>query len=80
MQGWEYNNLVSGGGQAGSGTPPLSAALQPTPQRQQQFTFGIYSTTPPATDPESILQRADEVNTVRRMLSNPNTRFLLYTS
>ncbi|WP_069804858.1 tetratricopeptide repeat protein [Thermogemmatispora onikobensis] len=79
MQGWEYNNLVSGGGQPGGGAPPLSAALQPTPQRQQQLTFGIYSTTPPATEPECILQRADEVNAVRRMLSNPNTSAVFLT-
>jgi tetratricopeptide (TPR) repeat protein len=77
MQGWEYNNLVAAGQMQGS--LPLASALQPLPQRQQQFTFGIYSTTPPATEPERILQRADEVNAVRRMLSNPGTSAVFLT-
>jgi tetratricopeptide (TPR) repeat protein len=81
MQGWDYNRpgameQVQGFSQ---GAALFSSAIQPTLQRREQFTFGIYSTTPPATEPERILQRADEVNAVRRMLSNPHTSAVFLT-
>jgi tetratricopeptide (TPR) repeat protein len=35
--------------------------------------FGITTTTPPPIDPQLVMQRLDEVNTVQRMLSDPST-------
>ncbi len=37
------------------------------------YTFGLQATTPPPTDPGSIMQRADEVNTLQRLISDPQT-------
>ncbi|GAC1394310.1 MAG: hypothetical protein NVS4B11_35860 [Ktedonobacteraceae bacterium] len=38
----------------------------------QSFTFGV-RTTPPSTDPNVIMQRADDVNTIQRMLTDTQT-------
>lgn len=35
--------------------------------------FGIATTTPPPLDPQLIMQRADEIKTVQRMLAEPST-------
>src|SRR5690242_643821 len=35
--------------------------------------FSIYTTVPPATDPQRVLPRADDVSTILRMLSEPRT-------
>jgi tetratricopeptide (TPR) repeat protein len=39
--------------------------------------MSIHTTTPPATDPPQILQRADEVHTVLRMLGEPETSVIV---
>jgi tetratricopeptide (TPR) repeat protein len=45
------------------------SVIQPQTQSQQQnISFGIHTTTPPPIDPQVIMQRADEVGTIQRML------------
>jgi tetratricopeptide (TPR) repeat protein len=44
------------------------SATHPQIQQQQRFSFGINTTTPPPLDPQVIMQRADEVNTIQRMI------------
>ena len=41
------------------------------PGRTDLIPFGIYATTPPPIDGGEVIQRADEVNTVLRLLSDP---------
>ncbi len=48
-------------------------------QQPQVFRLSIYSTVPPLTDPRIVLQRADEVNTVLRMLSDAQTSTVVLT-
>jgi tetratricopeptide (TPR) repeat protein len=48
-------------------------------QQREHFTFSIQSMVPPPTDMTTILQRADEVNTVQRMLSEPQTCTVILT-
>ncbi len=63
--------------------PPGNMELIPTvllrtPQRQP-FSFSFATTIPPATDPLTIVQRADEVNTLQRMLNEAQTSILTLT-
>ena len=48
-------------------------------QQPHVFRLSIYSTVPPLTDPRIVLQRADEVNTVLRMLSDAQTSTVVLT-
>ncbi|MBE3558650.1 MAG: AAA family ATPase, partial [Ktedonobacteraceae bacterium] len=45
----------------------------------QMTTYGLYSLTPPPTDPPAIMQRADEVNAVLRMLTDKHTSAVILT-
>ncbi|HLJ34487.1 MAG TPA: tetratricopeptide repeat protein, partial [Ktedonobacteraceae bacterium] len=63
--------------------PPTNMTLQPvalprTPQHRL-FTTGFDATSPPLTDPATIMQRADEVNALQRMLSEPQTSIITLT-
>ena len=63
--------------------PPGNMELIPTmllrtPQRQP-FSFSFATTKPPTTDPLTTVQRADEVNTLQRMLNEPQTSVLTLT-
>src|SRR5437660_7495845 len=51
------------------GFSPAESAMQ----QVSSFAFGISATVPPPTDPPMIVQRADEVNTVLRMLNDAQT-------
>ncbi len=57
--------------------PPGNMALNPiTPPRTSQhrpFTCSFDTTSPPPTDMATIMQRADEVNALQRILSEPQT-------
>jgi hypothetical protein len=44
-----------------------------TMKPRQSVTFSIYTTTPPPTDPLTVMQRADDINTMQRMLSDAHT-------
>ncbi|MDQ2902671.1 MAG: tetratricopeptide repeat protein [Chloroflexota bacterium] len=57
----------------------MSSSMPYTVRQPERFTFGIHATTPPSTDPTMVLQRADEVNSVRRMLSNPQVSAVMIT-
>ncbi len=46
---------------------------EPAMQQVSSFAFGISATTPPPTDSPMIVQRADEVNTILRMLNDAQT-------
>lgn len=46
---------------------------EPAMQQPAAFAFGVSATVPPATEPPMIVQRADEVNTVLRMLNDAQT-------
>ncbi len=64
--------------------PPESTYMLATvrlkaPQPRRNFTFGIDSTVPPATDAKTVMQRGDEVNTVLRMLTDLQTSTILLT-
>lgn len=74
MQGMDYNNRIS---QQLPGGDSLSPTMQPGMQPRE--TFSIQSTVPPPTEMTTILQRADEVNTVQRMLSEPQTSTVILT-
>src|ERR1700730_12443640 len=56
-----------------SHNPIKPEQAQVTPQTTQFYTFSLHATTPPPTDPPAIMQRADEVNTIQRMMSDPQT-------
>ncbi len=43
------------------------------PGARQSIAFGIHTTTPPPTDPLTVMQRADDVNTMQRMLNDVHT-------
>ena len=63
--------------------PPTNMELNPvvlprTPQRRL-FTAGFDTTSPPLTDPATIMQRADEVNALQRMLSEPQSSIITLT-
>lgn len=49
------------------------SARQPGVAETQPFAFGINSLKPPPTDSPRIMQRADEVNTIQRMLTDERT-------
>ncbi len=49
-----------------------------TPQRQS-FTASLDTTSPPSTDMATIMQRADEVNALQRILSEATTRVVTLT-
>src|SRR5437016_4365969 len=56
----------------------LEQARKPMPdpsevQLLQQAAFRIAATTPPPTDPQMTMQRADEINTVQLMLNDGHT-------
>lgn len=42
----------------------------PHQMQQHLVAFGVNTTTPPSIDPQMIMQRADEVNTIQRMLTD----------
>ncbi len=46
------------------------SAIQPGKQSSRLFTFGINTTLPPPTDPQTIMQRADEVTALQRKLND----------
>lgn len=48
-------------------------------QQSVRFEFGLQSGLPPSTDARTVLQRADEVGTILRMLSSPQTCTLVMT-
>lgn len=50
----------------------IPTMLLRTPQRQP-FSFSFDAITPPTTDPATIMQRADEVNTLQSMLGDAQT-------
>ena len=63
--------------------PPGNMELIPTmllrtPQRHP-FTYSFDTTTPPATDPQIIAQRTDEVNTLQHMLNEAQTSVITLT-
>ncbi len=47
------------------------SVIQPQLSDTQPAFFGITTTTPPPIDPQSMMQRADEVNTIQGMLNDP---------
>ncbi len=49
------------------------AAMKPDIQKSYPFIFDIHTTTPLPTDPLTVMQRADEVGTIQRMLSDAHT-------
>ncbi|HVB25900.1 MAG TPA: tetratricopeptide repeat protein [Ktedonobacteraceae bacterium] len=62
---------------------PENMALKPialprTPQ-QELFTFSFDTTKPPVTDPATIMQRADEVSALQRMLGETQTSVVTLT-
>jgi tetratricopeptide (TPR) repeat protein len=64
--------------------PPESTYMLATvrlkaPQPRRNFTFGIDSTVPPATDSNTVMQRGDEVTAVLRMLTDLQTSTILLT-
>lgn len=61
--------------------PPGSAELLPTMQLKtpqlRAYAFNIDATVPPPTDPDTIVQRAEEVDALQQMLMNPDTSAIL---
>ncbi len=49
------------------------ATKSPGIQQLYPLAFDIHTAVPPPTDPQTIMQRADEVNTIQRMLSDAQT-------
>src|SRR5579859_4431892 len=52
-------------------TPEQPSSMAPSPS--SLFTFEIDASTPPPVDAAVIMQRADEVNTIQRMLTEAQT-------
>src|SRR5450432_171180 len=50
-----------------------SASMPPGKRQSQPLALDIHTCMPPPTDPLTIMQRADEVNTIQRMLSDAQT-------
>jgi tetratricopeptide (TPR) repeat protein len=50
-----------------------SASMPPGKRQSQPLAVDIHTYMPPPTDPLTIMQRADEVNTIQRMLSDAQT-------
>jgi len=50
-----------------------STDKMPGIQQLHPLAFDIHTAAPPPTDPQTIMQRADEVNTIQRMLSDAQT-------
>ncbi|GCE10212.1 tetratricopeptide repeat protein [Tengunoibacter tsumagoiensis] len=48
-------------------------------QRRSTTAFGVTSLTPPPTDPQTTMQRTDEVNTIQRMLREAQTSAVFLT-
>lgn len=69
MQWKDTQNVV----ETPPGTIPTSFPGQSHEQKTRLFTFEINATTPPPTDARTIVQRADDVNTIQRMLSEQHT-------
>ncbi|HTK09958.1 MAG TPA: tetratricopeptide repeat protein [Ktedonobacteraceae bacterium] len=47
------------------------------PQTPLFYSFSLHATTPPPTNPDSIMQRADEVNALQRMMSDPQASAIM---
>ena len=53
------------------------SVIQPQLPDTQPAFFGITTTTPPPIDPQSMMHRADEVNTIQRMLNDQLTNAVM---
>ena len=53
------------------------ALAEMKPGVRQSVAFGIHTTTPPPTDPLTVMQRVDDVNTMQRMLNDAHTSAVL---
>lgn len=56
-----------------------SQAQQSQAQQSALVAFGMNATTPPPLDTQTIMQRADEVNTIQRMLNDAQTNAVVLT-
>lgn len=72
QQGMPVNRSLQS--QSSNATPSGSLA-----NSSARYTFGINAITPPPTNPETIMQRADEVTTIQRMMSDAHTSAVMLT-
>lgn len=58
-----------------AGTPPfeLPEKLEQEPSQKPFIAFGLSSSTPPIIDPQTTMQRADEINAIQLMLKDHRT-------
>ncbi|GCF07452.1 tetratricopeptide repeat protein [Dictyobacter arantiisoli] len=58
-----YNTVLS----------PTPIAVEPARDQSARVAFGINATTPPLANPQTTMQRADEINTIQRMFGDVHT-------
>jgi tetratricopeptide (TPR) repeat protein/energy-coupling factor transporter ATP-binding protein EcfA2 len=75
MQGGEQRNFLE---QSARSDYQLST-MQPQEEQKTFAAFGINATMPPPLDPHAIIQRADEVNAIQRMLSDTQGSAIILT-
>ena len=56
---------------------PIETKIQLGPATRPNTAFGMYALTPPFTDLHTTMQRADEINTIQRMMDDKQTSFVM---